>query len=275
MNEYDLLKEAIQKSHDMRIPDAFRDKSGATYPTFLDVQSALHALRKALFAETFQIESDCDQRLLAFHEFMMQFVKDASIRQKFYTALPTLKGRLLKDAEAIYKGDPAAASLTEIVLCYPGFWGIFVYRVAHELYQYGLPLIPRMMSEVVHSETGIDIHPGAKIGDYFCIDHGTGIVIGETTEIGQWVKVYQGVTLGALSVPERGDSKKRHPTLENGVTVYAGTTILGGETVIGENTVIGGNVWLTQSVAPGSKIYKHVGDQIIKPANDDESNYQI
>ncbi|MDA1353332.1 MAG: serine acetyltransferase [bacterium] len=275
MDEYNVLKESIQAAHAIRIPEQFRDKSGCVYPNFLDVQSALHSLRKALFADTFQLQSECDDRLESVHKFMSTFVQDPSARQSFYHQLPIIKSVLLKDAEAIYKGDPAAASMTEIILCYPGFWGIFVHRVAHELFKLKVPLIPRMMSEVVHSETGIDIHPGASIDAYFCIDHGTGIVIGETTVIGKWVKLYQGVTLGALSVPERGDLNKRHPTLKDGVTVYAGTTILGGRTIIGENTIIGGNVWLTESVAAGSKIYKHVGDQVVKPSKDDESNYQI
>ncbi len=173
--------------------------------------------------------------------------------------LPKIKGLLAQDVEAAYRGDPAAKSLDEIILAYPGFYAIFTYRVAHEFQKRNLELFARVMSEEAHSKTGIDIHPGALIGTGFFIDHGTGVVIGETTVIGNNVKMYQGVTLGALSFPKdvngniiRG--KKRHPTIENDVTLYAGATILGGETVIGEGAVIGGNVWITESVPPGCKV---------------------
>jgi serine O-acetyltransferase len=169
--------------------------------------------------------------------------------------LPELRYLLEQDVEAAFLGDPAARSYHEIVFCYPGLEAITVYRLAHELSLQGVPLIPRMMTELAHSKTGIDIHPGARIGAGFFIDHGTGVVIGETCDIGRNVKLYQGVTLGALSFPRdaagniiRG--KKRHPTLEDEVVVYANATILGGETVIGHHVVIGSNVWLTQSVAP-------------------------
>lgn len=171
-------------------------------------------------------------------------------------ALPKIHALLKTDAEAAYRGDPAAKGIAEIHLSYPGFRAIVIHRVAHFLYQQKLPLIPRMMSEIVHSETGIDIHPGATIGESFFIDHGTGVVIGETTLIGPRVKLYQGVTLGALSVHDRasGASERRHPTIEEDVTIYAGATILGGHTTIGKGSVIGGNVWLTQSVPPHTKI---------------------
>jgi len=170
--------------------------------------------------------------------------------------LPTIRSRLSEDVEAAYEGDPAAKSYAEIVVSYPSIRAIAIYRIAHELHQLGLPILPRMMTEHAHDRTGIDIHPGAKIGRRFFIDHGTGVVIGETTEIGDNVRLYQGVTLGAKS-PRRGESlrgKKRHPTIEDDVTIYAGATILGGETVIGEGSVIGGNVWLIESVAPYSKV---------------------
>lgn len=178
----------------------------------------------------------------------------------FLEKMPWLRGMLSRDVKAHYDGDPAAKSLDEIVFCYPGLYAIFVYRMAHELFLRDLPLIPRIMTEHAHSRTGIDIHPGARIGTDFFIDHGTGVVIGETTEIGNRVRIYQGVTLGALSVPresEGGDSlrgRKRHPTIEDDVTIYAQATILGGETVIGARCVIGGNVWLTSSVAPDTKV---------------------
>jgi len=163
------------------------------------------------------------------------------------------------DAEAAYKGDPAARNIDEVILAYPGFYAIFVHRVAHEFRKLGLDLMARIMSEYAHSKTGIDIHPGATIGESFFIDHGTGVVIGETTEIGKNAKIYQGVTLGALSFPKDHDGniikgQKRHPTIEDNVTIYAGATILGGNTVIGEGAVIGGNVWITESVPPHYKV---------------------
>jgi len=158
------------------------------------------------------------------------------------------------DAGFIEENDPAASCLEEVVMTYPGFYAILVYRIANMLYKYGVPMIPRIMSEHVHSVTGIDIHPGATIGKEFCIDHGTGIVIGETTVIGTRVKIYQGVTLGALSVKKSKAASKRHPTIEDNVIIYAGSAILGGKTVIGHDSVIGGNVWLTKSVPPCSLV---------------------
>ncbi len=162
---------------------------------------------------------------------------------------------LLKDADAILHGDPAAVSATEVIRTYPGFYAIAVYRLAHEFYQLDVPLVPRILTEHAHSRTGIDIHPGASIGERFCIDHGTGVVIGETVVIGDEVKIYQGVTLGALSVRKELAQTKRHPTLQDRVVVYSGATILGGQTVIGHDSIIGGNVWLTKSVPPFSKVY--------------------
>lgn len=169
--------------------------------------------------------------------------------------LPVIKEMLLEDAKAILKGDPAAVSLTEVIRSYPGFFAIAVYRLAHEFYQLNIPLIPRILTENAHNKTGIDIHPGARIGTGLCIDHGTGVVIGETCEIGTSVKIYQGVTLGALSVRKSLAQTKRHPTIEDNVIIYSGATILGGETVIGEGSIIGGNVWLTESVPAKSRIY--------------------
>ncbi len=178
----------------------------------------------------------------------------------FIEKLPALRGLLARDVKAHYDGDPASKSLDEIVFCYPGLYAIFVYRVAHELFIRNIPLMPRIMTEHAHSLTGIDIHPGATIGTDFFIDHGTGVVVGETTTIGNRVRIYQGVTLGALSVPrgsEGGNAlrgRKRHPTIEDDVTIYAQATILGGEAVIGARSVIGGNVWLTSSVAPDTTV---------------------
>ena len=182
--------------------------------------------------------------------------RDKALR--FIELLPELRLRLAEDVRAAYEGDPSSRSYDQIIFCFPGLLAVTVYRIAHELFILDVPLIPRIMTEYAHSETGIDIHPGAVIGDYFFIDHGTGVVIGETTTIGDRVRLYQGVTLGALSLPrDAGESlkgKKRHPTIENDVIIYAGATILGGETVIGERSVIGGNVWLTESVPPGTKV---------------------
>lgn len=173
----------------------------------------------------------------------------------FLGFIPGMRHTLKQDVEATYQGDPAARSESEIILSYPGLQAIWVYRTAHFFYNVEIPIIPRMMTEIVHGETGIDIHPGAKIGPGFCIDHGTGIVIGETAQIGKNVKIYQGVTLGALSVPKEKSTQKRHPTIGNNVIIYAETTILGGETTVGDNCVIGGNVWLTDSVPDNSKVY--------------------
>ena len=178
------------------------------------------------------------------------------IAVRFFKTIPKVRALIETDVQASFDGDPAAYNKEEIVVSYPGFYAIFVNRIAHELFLLNVPLIPRIMTEHAHSLTGIDIHPGATIGKYFCIDHGTGIVIGETTVIGDYVKIYQGVTLGALST--RGGqslrNKKRHPTIEDNVTIYSGASILGGETVIGKNVVIGGNAFITRSVTEGTKV---------------------
>ena len=174
----------------------------------------------------------------------------------FVARLPAVRALLAEDVEAAFDGDPAAKSYAEIVSAYPSVWAVASYRIAHELYGLGVPLVPRIMSEHAHARTGIDIHAGARIGRRFFIDHGTGVVIGETAEIGDRVVLYQGVTLGAIA-PRKGQvlrGVKRHPTIEDDVTIYAGATILGGDTVIGRGSVIGGNVWLTQSVPPCSKV---------------------
>lgn len=173
---------------------------------------------------------------------------------RFLAALPGVHTQLMEDAQAILDGDPAARSLDEVVLTYPGFYALAVFRVANLLQRLGLPLLPRLLTEHAHEKTGIDIHPGASIGRRFCIDHGTGIVIGETTTIGDDVKLYQGVTLGALTVEKALADSKRHPTIEDGVVIYAGATILGGGTVVGHHSIVAGNAWLTQSVPPNSVV---------------------
>lgn len=182
----------------------------------------------------------------------------------FFINIPELYRILNTDIEALLAGDPAARTRFEIIRAYPGFYAISFYRIAHALYDLGIPLLPRIITEYAHSKTGIDIHPAAEIGEYFFIDHGTGIVIGETTVIGDHVKLYQGVTLGALSVDKSMASVKRHPTVEDHVIIYSGATILGGETVIGHNSVIGGNVWLTKSVPSCSTVYHRPDIEVVE-----------
>ena len=192
----------------------------------------------------------------------------SQIAQSIVAELPRIQQVLLTDIEATFDGDPAAANKEEIIFAYPGLFAIFVYRIAHELYLRQVPMIPRMMTEYAHSRTGIDIHPGAQIGPWFFIDHGTGIVIGETTVIGSHVKLYQGVTLGALS-PRAGHASlpgKRHPTVCDYVTIYSGASILGGKTVIGEHSVVGGNAFLTDSVADKTRVVITAPETVFKNA---------
>ncbi len=201
----------------------------------------------------------CDERAV---EAVMILVK----------SLPDILAVLQQDVLAAYEGDPAARSTMEVVMSYPGVYAVIVHRIAHCLYQQKIPLIPRVMAEYAHSKTGIDIHPGATVGEGFFIDHGTGVVIGETCVIGKRVKLYQGVTLGALSFEKDGQGRlvkgtKRHPNVEDHVIIYSGATILGGHTTIGTGSVIGGNVWLTHSVPPGSKVYNQQPNPLIREAN--------
>ncbi|AMV40039.1 serine O-acetyltransferase [Planctomyces sp. SH-PL62] len=208
---------------------------------------------------------------------------------QFLERIPELRETAGGDVKAAFEGDPAASSLDEIVFCYPGVSAITVYRLAHELYNLGVPLIPRMMTEYAHGKTGIDIHPGARIGREFFIDHGTGVVVGQTTEIGDRVKIYQGVTLGALSFPrdeatgEVVRGRKRHPTIEHDVVIYANATILGGETTIGHHAVVGSSAWITRSVAPYTTVtienpklrYRESPDVRPDDAYPQRLNYQI
>jgi serine O-acetyltransferase len=185
--------------------------------------------------------------------------------------MPQLRVLLASDIQAAYEGDPAAKSFDEIIFSYPGLFAITVYRIANQLHHQGIPLIPRIMTEYAHGKTGIDIHPGARIGESFFIDHGTGVVIGETTIIGERVRLYQGVTLGALSLGrEEVDTlrnQKRHPTIEDDVIIYANATVLGGKTVIGARSVIGGNVWLTDSVPPDTEVFLKKPELVLKGKN--------
>lgn len=188
---------------------------------------------------------------------MQKHLPDSSenISKAFLNKLPEVYDSLNKDIQAIVNGDPAATNEYEVVRTYPGFYAIAFYRLAHALYQLQVPLIPRILTEYAHSKTGIDIHPGAQIAPSIFIDHGTGVVIGETAIIGKNVKLYQGVTLGALSVSKTMAQTKRHPTLEDNVVIYSGATILGGDTIVGHDSIVGGNVWLTSSIPPFSRVY--------------------
>lgn len=206
-----------------------------------------------------QLEQKCSELLLQILLRLTDYSQDNAsvIIRRFNGELPEITRKLFLDAEAILEGDPAARDLDEVILSYPGIFAIAVYRIAHEFYRLDIPLLPRMLTEYAHRKTAIDIHPGAEIGESFAIDHGTGIVIGESTVIGRNVKMYHGVTLGAVSVDKKLASKKRHPTIEDNVVIYSNAVILGGKTVIGKNSIIGGNVWLTKSVPPDSIVSHH------------------
>ena len=211
------------------------------------------------------LERNCISLLRMVLENKTNNVKD--IAHNYIKVIPRIHDLLWCDAEAIYKGDPAAESIDEVILAYPGFIAIAMYRLAHELYKLKIPIVPRIFTEHAHHITGIDIHPGAEIGSPFFIDHGTGIVIGETTKIGNNVKIYQGVTLGALSVDKSLENTKRHPTIEDDVIIYSQAVILGGQTVIGRKSIIGGNSWITQSIPPNSVVYSRMEVKIRSSEN--------
>ena len=240
------------------IIDIIRRLQAALFPDFFKVGSK--------FSNPYSLISDAYQSLTEQMPYAYDLIESKSKEEideicvAFIGTLPKIKELLLKDIKALYDGDPAAKCYEEVILCYPGFYATSIYRIAHELYRLGVPLIPRMMTEYAHEKTGIDIHAGATIGEYFFIDHGTGIVIGETTVIGDHVKLYQGVTLGAKSfeLDESGNPVKgikRHPNIGNHVVIYANATILGGDTTIGDNSTIGASVWLTSSVEPNKRVY--------------------
>lgn len=237
------------------------DLSG--YPEREKIEKIAESLRNLLLWDGGEEkeEKNTDQLLFGELSRVCGEEKAENIMSTFRAELPDIRKILQEDLQAAFDGDPAASSREEIVLSYPGFFAVSVYRIAHLLQEQGVPILPRMMTEYAHSRTGIDIHPGATIGSSFFMDHGTGIVIGETTVIGDHVKLYQGVTLGALSTRggQRLKGVKRHPTIEDGVTIYAGASILGGDTVIGENSVIGSNVFLTQSVPPNVTVRMEPG----------------
>jgi serine O-acetyltransferase len=197
-----------------------------------------------------------------------QVVDQNHLVDRFFAELPGIYDALLADADAMYQGDPAANSTDEVILAYPGFFAIALYRVAHALYELDIPLFPRVLSEFGHRQTGIDIHPAAQVGSRFAIDHGTGVVVGETAVLGARVKLYQGVTLGAASVQKALSRTKRHPTIGNNVVIYSNATILGGDTVVGDDSIIGGSVWLTHSVPPKSVITHREHERRERPAED-------
>jgi serine O-acetyltransferase len=249
--------ESVYKSHQAcpscpspaEVANFFTELLGTLFP---DYKKRSFASAEAFEKHLLELKAEL-HRILAFSS--ASSGKPVDMADKFFAAIPVVHEKINEDVTAMFEGDPAARSREEVIRTYPGFYAIAAYRVAHELHVLGVTGIPRIITEHAHSKTGIDIHPGARIGKHFCIDHGTGIVIGETAVIGDHVKLYQGVTLGALSVSKEDAERKRHPTLDDNVVVYAGATILGGETVIGKDSIIGGNVWLTRSVPPGSKIY--------------------
>ena len=270
------IRKTVEALGAVSTDEALRRAHTCPPPDRQEVVKVIHELQALLFPLVYRREypNMADETLLsqalyrlrdqlaAALRFRMEAGEDAEaaaeeICAAFAERLPEVKRLLLLDVEALYEGDPAAVSREEVMISYPGFRAITIFRIAHELYLLKAPLIPRIMTEYAHERTGIDIHPGATVGEYFFIDHGTGIVVGETTTIGDHVKLYQGVTLGARSfeLDENGNpvkNIKRHPDIGNHVVIYANATILGGDTVIGDHCVIGGNTWLTRSVAAGS-----------------------
>lgn len=246
----DVVVELIGKLRRIIFPGYFREKNYHIY-------NARHNLSMLIEDTMFNLSQQIALVLQGSGSDSAQAEEQAKgLCLAFFEQVPRIRGMVQTDLQAAYDGDPAATGMDEIIYSYPGLFAITVYRLAHVLYELQVPMIPRMMTEHAHSVTGIDIHPGATVGNYFFIDHGTGIVIGETTVIGENVKIYQGVTLGALST-RGGQSlrgKRRHPTIENDVTIYAGASILGGETVIGQGCVIGSNAFITRSIAPGTTV---------------------
>lgn len=228
----------------------FRNLLGVLFPDFSSQQlGSVKAVELELKRLRHQLYS-------IFYQNHVVASEDAEdLAERFFEALPGVYALLEGDVTAVFQGDPAAKSKSEVIRTYPGFLAIAAYRIAHVLWGLGIRIFPRIITEYAHSQSGIDIHPGATIGPYFCIDHGTGIVIGETSMIGANVKIYQGVTLGALSVRKEDAETKRHPTIQDRVVIYAGATILGGETTVGHDCVVGGNVWLTRSLPPHTKVY--------------------
>lgn len=256
MKETDFIQQLFQRNR--KSLNRFPDKALAESFTD-DLFHFLFGSYERKFDTENKLAAEYQELRQTFSAILFELLKEESLvkanTEQFFAALPVLYDALLTDADAVLRFDPAAQSIEEVLVAYPGFYATAIYRLSHQLYEQGIRTLPRLLSEYAHSKTGIDIHPGATIGAAFAIDHGTGIVIGETTVIGERVKIYQGVTLGALNVSKELASQKRHPTIEDDVIIYSGATILGGETVIGAGSIIGGNIWLTHSVAPNSVVY--------------------
>ena len=264
------MTESVDHERDHAFAEALaagRAEHGRIYPLKRDVAAFADALLGILFpqlsGDAGESPDDLAARLILARRDLRRLVEPLTdgptadrVVASLAASLPDVHARLLMDAEAIAAGDPAAESVDEIVAAYPGFLAIAIHRIAHEIHHLGVPILPRLLAEVAHTRTGVDIHPGASIGRSFCIDHGTGVVVGETAEIGDDVKLYQGVTLGALSVAKSAAGTKRHPTIGNRVVIYANATVLGGDTRVGDDSVVGGNVFLTSSVPPGSLVYQ-------------------
>ena len=264
------MTETVDHDRDHALAEALaggRAEHGRIYPLKRDVATFADGLLGILFPQLSDdataTADDLAARLILVRRDLRRLVEpltDAQTAERviagFAAALPDVHARLVLDAEAICAGDPAAESVDEVIAAYPGFLAIAIHRIAHAIHHLGVPILPRLLAEVAHTRTGVDIHPGATIGRAFCIDHGTGIVVGETAVIGDDVKLYQGVTLGALSVAKSAAGTKRHPTIGDRVVIYAGATVLGGDTVVGEDSIVGGNVFLTNGVPPGSIVYQ-------------------
>ncbi|MFV0538395.1 MAG: serine O-acetyltransferase EpsC [Dysgonomonas sp.] len=243
----------------------------------IEIEDALNTLIHRVLFPICDQEKSREKKLYYFYSVLVENITALLNREqaedmvdRFISNLPQLQDQLFEEAGVYYENDPAAKSIEEVILTYPGFFAQVVYRISHEFYKMGTPIIPRLFSEYAHSKVGVDINPGAEIGHALYIDHGTGIVIGETTVIGNNVKIYQGVTLGALFVTKSLANEKRHPTIEDNVVIYAGATILGGKTVVGHDSVIGGNAWLTKSVVPYSLVQQNSEIRIHNTLSPDE-----
>lgn len=292
------IKKVVEKlNENYRTEELFMPKKGRRLPDRACVIDIIRDLRHIIFPGYFGRDSSLELDTAYYAGYRLNHLYDAlkeqiaialqyaqavpekeeEIREKakgvadrFFLQIPEIQKKMLKDVQAGFDGDPAAQSKEEIIFSYPGLFAIYVYRIAHVLYEEKIPFIPRIMSEYAHGKTGIDINPGAKIGEYFFIDHGTGIVIGETTEIGDYVKLYQGVTLGALSTRngQQLAGIKRHPTIGRNVTIYSNSTVLGGDTTIGEHCIIGGNTFITESVPPYTKVSAKSSELIFKKSKE-------
>jgi serine O-acetyltransferase len=266
--ERNLVKEIFEKKYSGKCPHLCRESIISFVDKTLETLFPQRSQKKIESEDELKIEFD---NIISKLRFILSCIhkeldtssdKHNEILLMFESELLAIDEKLTSDAEFILNEDPASHNIDEVFICYPGFFAIAIYRIANFFYLQNIPLLPRILCEYAHEKTGIDIHPGASISSPFFIDHGTGIVIGETTQIGKNCKIFQGVTLGALSVQRRFKNKKRHPTLEDNCMIYSNSTILGGETIIGSNTVIGGNVWITESIPKNARVYREHGYEI-------------